>query len=292
MKEKFKKNSAKTKKIFSKLLIFLFVMILLIGVILLTVGMKNIIEIYKVNDDAKNVSDDVAKKSSPIIINNLLLGAVYNNTFVSSERFYFAGENKEGTKIDVYTNTGKKGTYELEQLTKDTSSSAVYITNTNSNKNDEYISIGTISKDIMPIPATETNILDEDYSKVKKALGIYKVFNPSVDIKKVYNIQIENGNKGKIYIVNSQIGKYFGGYSSVIYIRDNGDTSLLKYNYIANLNNSSDWPIYSFNFVADLNQDNKNEVIIQETREFSVSYDVLEYRNNKFVEVLSSEMKI
>ena len=48
---------------------------------------------------------------------------------------------------------------------------------------------------------------------------------------------------------------------------------------------------YSLNFVADLNGDGINELLIQETKEFEVKYDVIEYKNNNFYEILSSVAK-
>ena len=58
------------------------------------------------------------------------------------------------------------------------------------------------------------------------------------------------------------------------------------------MDDASDWPIYSFKFVGDINEDGTSEIVIQETKEFEVIYDILEYRNGKFVEVLSASTKI
>lgn len=293
MKNKFSKNSAKKKNTIKFVVIITCIILLITGIILLIIGSKNIIEVTNTNDDAKFVSDDIAKNSNAILVNNLLVGAVYKDNWVSSERFYFLSDNKEGTKVDVYTKSGKKGTYELQNITKGANESAVYISTSNSNKNDEYIATTISNKDIMPLPAQKNNNISEDEKiLVKKSLGKYKVLNSSVRIQEAYDVQIDNSNKGKIYVVNSESGKNMGGYSGIIYIRDNGEAYIVKYSYVANLKKSSDWPIYSFKFIADLNQDGKCELIIQETKEFSVSYDVIEYSNNKFVQVLSSSMKI
>ena len=35
-----------------------------------------------------------------------------------------------------------------------------------------------------------------------------------------------------------------------------------------------------------------NEIILQEVKEFDVKYDVVEYKNNNFTEVLSTTMKL
>lgn len=293
MKDKFSKNNAKKKNLLRNIVIIICIVILILGILLLTISLKNIIEVSKSDNNARNVSEDVASKSTPILINNLLLGATYNNSWVSSEKYYFYGDFNTNLSVDVYTDKGKKGTYKLEEITKDTNGSAVYISTTNSNKNTEYVAISSSDKDIMPNPAIKIeNITEEDNNNVKEALGIYSILNNSINIIDAYDINVDTITKGRIYSVTNKAGKGMGGYSAIIYTDISGKSKIVKYSFVANLKNSSDWPIYSFKFIADLNKDGKNELVIQETREFDVKYDVIEYRNNKFVEVLSSEMKI
>lgn len=291
MKDKFKKNSANKKHMLNKFVIILFVIILLIGVFLLYISIKNIIQISKLDDSAKLVSDEVANNSTPILVNNLLVGSVYNGTWVSSEKFYFYGDIKTQNKVDVYTSLGKKGTFELQNMTKDASGSSIYINTSNTNKNDEYVAVKSSNTNIMPVPATEyNNITEEDYGYIKKALGIYRIFNPSISIVNVYDISIDSDTMGKIYVVTNEPQKFMGSYSAVIYRNFNGEVKVIKYSYVSNLKKAEEWPVYSFKFVADLNGDNKNEVVLQETKEFYTKYDIIEYKNGKFVEVLSSKM--
>lgn len=294
MKKEFSKNNAKKKNIARNIVIILCVIFLVLGIVLLTISIKNIIQVSNKDNSSINVSQDVASKSTPIVINNLLLGAIYNNdTWVSSEKYYFYGNFNTNLSLDVYTSNGKKGKFKVEEMTKDTKGSAVYISTTNSNKNAEYIAVNSDGKDIMPNPALKVNnMTDEDYDNVKEAIGIYSLLNSSINIVEAYDINIDTTTKGRIYVVTNKSGKGMGGYSAVIYTDMSGKSKIVKYSFVANLKNSSDWPIYSFKFIADLNKDGKNELIIQETREFDVNYCVLEHRNNKFVEVLSSEMKI
>ena len=80
-------------------------------------------------------------------------------------------------------------------------------------------------------------------------------------------------------------------FSAVVYVDNNERVSLLKYNYIRDTKDASNWPIYSFKFIGDLNTDGVSEIIIQETKEFEVKYDVIEYKDNKFNEVLSTVIK-
>lgn len=293
MENKFKKSSAKKRSAIRNVLIVICTIILFIGIFLLTISIKNIIEVSNINEEAKFVSEELASNSTPILVNNLLLGAIYNGTWVSSEKFYFYGKTLKDFNVDVYTSNGKKGTYKLETMKKSTTGSDVYISTTNTNKNEEYVAIASGENNIMPLPAIEyTNISDYDYKIVKKTLGIYKVLNSSINITKAYDINIDTNTKGRIYVVTNEIGKGMGGYSAVIYKDVSGNSKIIKYSFVSNLNNSSNWPIYSFKFIADLNQDGKNEIIIQETKEFEVKYDIIEYRNNKFNEVLSSTIKI
>ena len=98
-------------------------------------------------------------------------------------------------------------------------------------------------------------------------------------------------NIGRIFCITNEVGKYSGGYSAVIYIANTGESKIIKYSYVKNFKKSSDWPIYSFKFIADLNNDGTNEVIIQEVKEFEAKYDIIEFKNDNFIEVLSSELK-
>ena len=68
--------------------------------------------------------------------------------------------------------------------------------------------------------------------------------------------------------------------------------TIVKYNYVKNIKSSVDWPVYSLKFVYDLNSDNVAEILLQETTEYNIKYTVMEYRNNKFYEVLSEKIKI
>lgn len=291
-KGEFKKGAAKKRSLIKLILITFFVLVLLIGVISLIVGLKNIIEYSNENEDSKLVSQDVATSSTPIVMNNVVLGAVSDKKWVASEKFFFYGNNTVGNKLDVYTAQGKKGSYQVEGTDKN-SNGTVFITTTNSNKNDEYIAVATSDDNVMPQPAIEIEtITEQDYKKAKSGLGMYRLLNPSIDIKNAYNVRIDGENSGIIYVITSRVKKYLGGYSAIVYSDYNDYTKLIKYSYVADLNNSSDWPIYSFKFLVDLNKDGKNEIVLQETKENKVEYDVIEYNNGKFTQVLTSSIDI
>lgn len=294
MSKTYSKGNLKKKR-WLKVLMTLLIVALIIGLSLLFfVVLKKEINIGKVSNVAKERSDEVVEKSTPIIINNLVVGAVYNKEWVASESYYFRNKSKSETiSLDVYNIDGKKGKYNLTSMSKDTSSGALYAKTDNSNTYDEFLAIASTDSNIMNNPPTkQININEDDIDTVKKALGVLGIFNDSVRITEIYNITLDMQNRGRLIFVTNEIGKSNGGYSAVIYEDMNKKTHIIKYSYVKDMKNSPEWPIYSFRFVADLNQDGMNEIIIQETKEFKMKYDVIEYKDNKFSEVLSTEIKI
>ena len=193
----------------------------------------------------------------------------------------------------MYNLTGKKGKYNLTSMSKDTNSGALYAKTDNSNTYDEFLAIASTEKNIMNNPPTkQVNINEDDINTVKDALGLLSVFNNSVKITEIYNITLDTTNRGRLIFVTNEVGKSNGGYSAVIYEDMSKKTHIVKYSYVKDMKNSPEWPIYSFRFVADLNQDGMNDIVIQETKEFKMKYDVIEFKNNKFQEVLSTEINI
>ena len=291
MAKKYSKNEMKRKSAV-KFLIAIFTVILIICVsFFIFVGTKNYIVSEKIDDSAKNQSDDVVKSSTPIVINNVIVGAVYNGNFVASQSYYFRND-KKNIDVDVYTEDGKKGKYQLTSQEKDTATSTMYAYVNTPDRASEFIAVASSDKDIMPEPAKkEVDVDNIDIKEVKKALGIYGILNSSVKINSIHDVTLNQNNIGRIFCITNEVGKYSGGYSAVIYIANTGESKIIKYSYVKNFKNSSDWPIYSFKFIADLNNDGTNEVIIQEVKEFEAKYDIIEFKNDNFIEVLSSELK-
>jgi hypothetical protein len=85
----------------------------------------------------------------------------------------------------------------------------------------------------------------------------------------------------------------FGGvYSAIIIANSNSNKSrILQYSYTKDLDNSYDFPLYSVEFMADFNGDSKAELVTREVTEFNVTYNIFEYKNGKYVKVLSETMK-
>lgn len=291
-KKSYSKGELKARRGLKYLTILVLFVLVITILFFVFVVLKNNIVIEKIDNSASYASDDVVSNSTPIILNNIVLGGVYNNTWVASESYYFRNQNKL-TSIDVYNESGKKGKYDITNFTSPDSTGAYYVTTNNPNSKEEFFAVGSSDENIMMQPSIkQLTITDEDIEIVKEALGKYILLNTSIKINSIHNVNFNMENKGKIICVTNEVGKSSGAYSAVIYVSNFGEAKIVKYNYVKNLDNSSEWPIYSFKFVADLNKDGINDLIIQETREFEVKYDVIEFKNDKFIEVLSTKVKI
>ena len=290
--KKYSKDATK-KRVFMKVLLIVFIILLISSIaVFLYVFLNNNIIYEKVDDSSKMVSNEVAKNSSPIIINNVLVGGVYDKKWVSSEKYYLLSNNISNVEVDVYNQNGKKGTYELDSISKG-STSTVYSAIMDANITDEYFAVtkNTISA-MNTSPKKRQNVTQEHLKLVKKALGFYNLFNSTVKITEIYDVPLQQGENGMVIFATNEIGKSFGVYSAVVYVDSSNNPKLIKYNYIRDSKYSDNWPVYSFEFVGDLNLDGINEIIIQETKEFEVKYDVLEYdNNNSFKEVISAVVK-
>jgi hypothetical protein len=289
---KYSKSKLKHKKILATIIIVLGVLLIVSGGFLIYTCVKNNITFENIDDAAKFVSDDVASKSTPIVINNVVIGGVYDKTWVSSDKYYMKSTNKKDIDVDVYFKTGKAGKFKLGNLNKQASTLAIFTNTTCTDKSDEYIAVASSDKNMLSTITVQETSFDSDINKVKEALGFLRLFNMSVDINKIYSVKIDDNESGKIVCVTSNSNSFFGVYSAVIYISNTGKTSVIKYNYVRNVKNASDWPVFNLLFNTDLNQDSKNELVIQEISEFNVKYDVIEYKNDKFYEVLSTKVKL
>ena len=290
--KKYSKGKLKLKRGI-KPLIILFVALFVVSIIILLISIfsKNVV-VEKIDTSPSDVSSDIAINSTPIVINNIIVGGVYENKWVAFEKYYLNSKNGEDTEVDVYSKSGKMGKYKIGKIVKDSKVTTAITTVSKSNLTNEYFA--TISRDnnIMTSPAKKIINIDESYIKdVKKALGLYLMFNSSVKITEAYDVTLSDDNKGYIIFATNEINKKRGVYSAVVYVDLSSKAKVIKYSFIGDKKNAEEWPIYSLGFVADLNNDGKNEIIIQETKEFDVKYDVIEFKNNNFYEVLSGEVK-
>ena len=74
------------------------------------------------------------------------------------------------------------------------------------------------------------------------------------------------------------------------YLNDN-KANILQYSYTKDLENSYDFPLYSVEFLADFNGDGISEIVTREVTEFNVTYNIFEYKKDKYVKVLCETMK-
>lgn len=290
--KKYSKEKLKARRLVKTIIVVLAIIaVICIGVLLFSLFSKSIV-VEKLDSTPSNVSDEVASNSTPVIINNLILGATYDKKWVASEKYYLNSKNGENTEVDAYSKEGKMGKYTIGKISKDTKTASIYTTISKQNLLNEYFAVATSQTNVMPNPANKILDIDESYIKdVKKALGMYRIFNMSVKISEVYDITISENEKGYLIFATNEINKGKGAYSTVIYVSNTGKSKIVKYNYINDKENAEDWPVYSLNFIADLNFDGTNELLVQETKEFEVKYDVIEYKNNNFYEIMSAVAK-
>lgn len=289
----YSKGKLKRKRGLKVLLIVLVVILIVSLAFLFFIGLRPQVVNENMNESAKEVSEDVARNAKPIVVNNLLVGALYDKTWVSADQYYLKSQSKNGTEMSLYNQNGRSGTFTIQDVQKAGAGSTIYITTTSSNMADEYFAIPKTDIDVMPKPASkEVNVNEQDIDDVKKALGWRRILSGSVKISSVYNVNLNGEGNGRIICATNESGKGTGAYSAVIYVNPQGKAQCVKYNYVRDLSKASDWPVYSFKFATDINQDGNYELIIQETKEFDVDYDIVEYKDHTFNEVLSGTMKI
>lgn len=268
------------------------VIVLIFGIVLLTCFCfrKNIKKVDEKND-ASIVSDDVAINSSPIIIDNLIVGALYNSRWVSSNRYYLKSNLKSNLDIYVYTEDKRAGTYKMEDTY--TVNNSVYANTSYINYIDEYFAIPQDNNYALNSQFGEVATIEEDYESVKKALGIFRIYNNTMDIKKVYSGYTDSKTPVRFIVATSKNRGIFDGiYSAIIAVYPNENKAkIVQYDYTNDLQDTDDFPIHSIEFFVDLNGDGDSELVTRDITEFSVYYNVFEYENGKFVRVLREEMK-
>ena len=286
--KKYSKGQLKFKRV-GLFLAIIFVVILVCSLVMLFgFCLKDEVTVTATSSDASKVSDDVAQNSMPIIIDNLLVGGLYNNTWVSSSKYYLKSVNKANVDINVYTKEKKAGTYILKDVY--TYGDSVFVNTSYTNYIDEYFAVPFENYSLIS-QFSNAEIQDQDYSYVKRALGTKRIFNNSINILGVYTAYIDATNSIRLICASSSSKGTFGGVYSAIIAVVNGKPSILQYSYIKDIDDALDFPLYSVEFVADLNGDGKSEIVTREVTEFNVTYNIFEYKNSKFTRVLSEIMK-
>lgn len=287
---KYSKTKLVGKRWMSLAIILVIILIISSIALKIYINSTNIIVYENIDKDSSKVNQNTASQSTPIVINNLVIGGVYDDKWVSMERYYLDSVNKESYDIDIFTRKGKTGSFKLKGVEQNEEATVTYTTTTSTNYRDEYFAVkaGTTSVAKMDeIPLDEDNIpLYKDY--VKKALGLYGFLNNTIKIREVYEVALIPGEISYVISATNEGKTSSGVYSSVIFVDNISKVKLIKYNYIKDINNAEDFGIYTTKFISDLNGDKKCEIILQETREFNTKYSVMEYFDDKFYEVLST----
>lgn len=287
----YSKTKIKAGRGIKYLIIFFALVVILCVCFLVFVEFKSKLVLEKKSTVASLASDDEALNSTPIIVDNIIVGAIYQKKWVLAESYYLKSKNKENFEIDMYNNTGKLGEFSLKEVRMSAASKALYVTTTNNKVNNEYIAVAKGSSGVLDKAYTKVETTKKDYESVKSALGWRRLYNHTMEIQNVYEANINQQGQTRIIFVTNQKGKSRGVYSAVILVDSMGKATCIKYYYVRDTKNAADWPIYSLKFVADINGDGIKEIVLQEIKEFEIKYDVLEYEKGIFTEVLSTTVK-
>ncbi len=288
MKE-YSKGKLKLKR-FIVVFAILLVAVLVLGIVILfCFCLKDRINIVNESSEAINVAEDVALNSEPILIDNLVVGALYNNDWVSVTR-YLKSSKKTNLDTHIYTKDNKAGEYKI----KDTYSygDSIFANTSYPNYVDQFFAIPGENYALIS-QFSEVAVQEKDYEAVKKALGIYRLYNSSMNIRNVYYGYVDADTPVRIICVtSSQKGLFDGIYSAIVvnYVDEN-KSQILQYSYTKDLDNTYDFPLYSVEFMADLNGDAVSEIVTREVTEFNVTYNVFECQKGKYIRVLAETMK-
>ena len=288
--KKYSKEKLKFRRFFIFLIVLLIIVLILGFVLLFAFCLNDKFDVSPQENDAINVSDDIASNSLPIVIDNLVVGAIYDNNWVSSNKYYLKSNNKSELETYVYNGSSRAGEYIIKEVY--TYGDSVFVDSTYPNNVDEYFSIPTDSYALIS-QFNEAQIEEVDYTYVKKALGFYRIYNSSMNITKVYSGYVNVDTPIRVISLTSSKRGLFGGvYSAIIVANVNtGKAEILQYSYTKDFENSYDFPLYSVEFLADFNGDGKAELVTREVTEFNVTYNVFEYKDNRYIKVLSETMK-
>lgn len=290
MNDKYSKSKLIGKKWFVFLITILAILLILSIAFIVYIHFKNVITYEKINSSSL-VTDNIAASSTPIVVNNIIVGAVYDKKWVSTERYFFKSTNKEKFDVDVFNKEGKAGSFKLNEIQKNNEQATAYTSTTRINHVDEYYAIKTGSSFVKMSLLELNNETNNKYiNYVKEALGMYNMLNGTVKIKEIYETYLTPGKVSYVITATNNSNSNGGVYSAVVFVDNDDKVSLVKYNFLKDVNNSSDFNIYSVKFIADLNDDGVSEIILQETKEFDTKYSIMEYNKGKFYEVLSAKL--
>lgn len=289
MKTVNKKN--KGKKVIP-LIILLVTVLVICGIFLIYIYTQNYINIEYIDKSAGKIKSEDVTSVSPIIINNVVVGGVSDKgKWLSKDNLYGKANITKGAEIDMYSLSGKMGTFEIYSVSRDNENNITYAVPLKDVMDEEYIGVSKSEKNIMIRELTKIAPTEKDEKYVQKALGKYRLLNNTVKVHEVYEGYLTTEQKTRIICATSTGDNKFGVYSVVLFVK--GDKAeIIKYSYVKNTESSINWPVYSIKFACDLNNDENYEIVIQEARETTMKYAIMEYNNNKYYEVIEFEFKI
>lgn len=290
--DKYSKDKIVFKRNIKCLIIVLLIIITICIAFIIYINTQNIIEFNNYDDSAIYISDEKAKLSTPIILNNIILGGVYKDEWVSTARYYNMSDYKEDTEVRFYCDEGSSGVFTIQKVGQSLTN---FIALTDSlNEVTEYVAVIN-SETLNYIPKTSKIDYQDstEYNEnIKDALGLYTILNDSIKVNNGYECYISSNEKVTLLEVTSNsLENSNDAYSAIIMIDSKNKSYLVSYNYVNDNEKAEDFKIYSVKFVIDLNEDGINEIVISGTDEFETSYSVLEFENNKFTCVLSETIK-
>ena len=285
-----KKNTNNKKMV--PILIILATLLVISAALLVYIYTQNYITVEYVDKASNNVKSDEVTSVSPIVINNVLVGGVSDKgKWLSKDNLFGKANISKGTEVDMYGQKGKIGTFEIYSVSRNDEKGITYAIPLKDLADEEYVAISKSEDNVMIRGLTKLEVSDEDKKYVKKALGKYRLFNNTVKVNEVYETYLNSDQKTRIISATSSGKNNFGVYSVVVYVEGN-NARIMKYSYVKNTESSINWPVYSIKFACDLNKDGSYEVILQEARELTMKYSIMERRGNKYYEVIGYSFNI
>ncbi len=285
-------NGKKKTNKFIPIIIILFTVLATSAALLIYIYTQNYITVEHFDKSSDKLTSEDVSKVSPIIINNVVMGGVTDKgNFVKKAILDSKNRVEKGIEIDMYSLDGKLGTYEIYNVSYDEKREITHVLPLKEKVAEEYIAIGKSENNLMSRTVKKVEVKKSDKKNAKKALGKYRLFNNTIKIHEAYETKLTKDRNVRIISITSSGKNTFGVYSAIICIEEN-NAEIIKYSYVKNTKSSIRWPIYSFKFACDLNNDGKYELIIQEARELTMKYCIMEHQKNRYKEVLGVEIKI
>lgn len=285
------KKSKKGKNIVPLIIILVAILVVCIA-FLMYVYTQNYITVEYIDKASSNVNSDEITSATPIIMNNVIIGGVSDKgKWLDSGSLYSKATIAKGQEIDMYNISGKMGTFEIYSVSRDNDKNITYAVPLKDIMGEEYIAVNKSDTNIMIRELTKINPTEKDEKYVKKALGKYRLLNNTVKVNEVYESYLDSEQKTRIISATSTGDNKWGVYSVVVFVR-NDKAEIIKYSYVKNTESSINWPVYSIKFACDLNYDDKYEIVLQEAREKTMKYSILENKKNKYYEVIGLEFNI